>query len=132
MTPRVVAVALLAALAVEQTDAPPTVGCRDTHEWVDVGELTAALVAGSLEVRYPGGDSARLPEATIIVARVQPFIQAYLAHTDSRGEFTMPQVPEGRWRINVCKAGFKTLEGNLAIDGQAPRSPLRLTTELDW
>jgi hypothetical protein len=132
MNPRYLAAALLAALAGEPREASPTVGFRDTHEWVDVGELAAAAVVCSVEVSYPGGDSALLPEATVIVARVLPVIQAYVTHTDSRGEFKLPQVPEGRWRINVCEAGFKTLEANLTTGGQMAHSPLRLITELDW
>lgn len=131
MIQRILAASLLAGLAVEQRAAPPTVGCRDTHEWVEVGDLEATAVVGRVEVRYSGGDTARLPEATVIVARVQPFIQAYVTRTDARGEFTMPQVPEGRWRVNVCKAGFKTLEASLAI-GVKTAQPLRFTTELDW
>jgi Carboxypeptidase regulatory-like domain len=132
MIRRVLGATLLAGLAIPQSATLPAVGCRDTHEWVEVEDLVATTVVGRVEVRYPGGDSARLPEATVIVARVQPFIQAYVTQTDSRGEFTMPQVPEGRWRVNVCKAGFKTLEASLAIGGNTGHPPLRLTTELDW
>jgi len=132
VTLRGLAAILVLALSVENRDARPSVGCQDTHEWVEVGELAAATVKGSVEVRYSGGDSAPLPETTVIVARVQPFIQAYVAQTDARGEFTIPQVPEGRWRINVCKAGFKTLEGSLTVGHKAAHRQLRFITELDW
>jgi len=129
---RGLATVLLVALAVESHDAPPSVGCRNTHEWVDVGELDATTVVGSVEVRYDAGDSARLPETTVIVARIKPSIQAYVAETDARGEFAMPYVPEGRWRVNVCKAGFKTLEATLTVNDKAAHRQLRFSTELDW
>ena len=125
------ATVLLVALAAESHDAPPPVGCRNTHEWIDVGELDAATVVGSVEVRYEAGDSARLPDTTVIVARVHPSIQAYVAHTDKHGAFAIPQVPEGRWRVNVCKVRFKTLEATLTVD-KATHRELRFTTGLDW
>ena len=131
MIHRVLGTALLAGLVAEQP-SPPTVGCHNTHEWVNVGQFEAKAVVGRVEVRYSGGDLARLPEATVIVARVQPSIQAYVTHTDNQGEFTTPDVPEGRWRVNVCKAGFKTLEADLVIDGKAAQEVVRFTTELDW
>ena len=123
---------LFVAVAVQTHDTSPSVGCRNTHEWVDIANLATASVGGFVEVRYAGGDAAPLPETTVIVARVEPFIQAYVAQTDERGEFRISGVPDGRWRINVCKAGFKTLEGNLTVGDKAPDRQLRLTTELDW
>lgn len=68
----------------------------------------------------------------MIVARVEPSIEAHVARTDARGRFRMPQVGEGRWRINVCLAGFKTLEADLAIAASVASSKLRLVTEVDW
>ena len=130
--PRVLVAVAGLGLAADRQGANPALGCRGTHEWVDVGELNATAVAGKVEVRYPGGDSAALPETTVIVARVQPFIQAYVAQTDANGEFTIPRVPEGRWRVNVCKAGFKTLDAGLTVSGTGAHRPLRFTTELDW
>ena len=87
---------------------------------------------GSVEVRYPGGDSTRLPDATVLVARVEPFIQAYVGYTDQDGEFHIPQVSQGRWRLNVCKGGFKTLAAYVMIEGGDSGPALRFTTELDW
>ena len=135
MTPRLFGLLLASAAALGgsgSTGGSPAVGCRDTHEWVDIGQHSVSAVGGSLAVRYPAGDTQPLPEAIVIVARVEPFIQAFVAETDRRGRFSIPGVPEGQWRINVCKPGFKTLEGSMKLAPDAASEKLELVTELDW
>jgi hypothetical protein len=125
----IVATAVLTLAAI----APATrgLGCRQTHEWVDVGELRSRTAAGLVVVRYAGGDERALPETTVLLARVEPAIQAFEARTDDDGRFAFDGVPAGAWRLNVCQPGFKTIEGTLTIGAGGP-SEVRVVTELDW
>jgi hypothetical protein len=135
MTPRLLGLLLAGAATLSgsgSTSSSPTVGCRDTHEWVDIGQHSVSVVGGKLSVRYPAGDAHPLPEAIVIVARVEPFIQAFVGETDQEGRFAIAGVPEGQWRINVCRPGFKTLEGAIGVAPDAASERLELVTELDW
>lgn len=130
--PRPLIALLVYAGGLASSATAPAVGCRDTHEWVDVGVLEAAEASGTVSVRYPAGDEHPLPEATVIVGRVEPFIEAFVGITNDRGEFAIDGIPDGLWRINVCKEGFKTLEGNLDLNPQQTARELELVTQLDW
>ncbi len=125
----IVTVALLGPSATKH--AHRSLGCRDTHEWVDVGDLRSRSASGAIVVRYPAGDEHALPETTVLLARVQPGIQAFEARTDKHGRFAFEDVPAGTWRLNVCQPGFKTIEGTLTIVADGP-AEVRVVTELDW
>jgi hypothetical protein len=84
--------------------------------------------SGTLRIRYPAGDTAPLPGATVIVARVELLIQAFVTETGQDGAFSMADVPEGKWRINVCEAGFETLEGTVTLAPGARATRLELVT----
>jgi hypothetical protein len=111
------------------------IGCRDTHVWVDRGSFTSRTGEGTVEVAItsgPGGQVEALPDALVIVARTRPFIEAYTTKTDSNGRFAFPGLPEGEWRLNVCRAGFQSLDAGLVVSAKAPKAELRLRTHLGW
>jgi hypothetical protein len=120
------------AVPADRPEPNAQLGCRNTHEWVNVGEATLLQVAGTVSVQYAAGDRAPLPQTTIIVARVEPFIQAFMTTTNQDGEFALPAVPEGRWKVNICQAGFKALEATVIISAKGAAKRRDFVTELDW
>jgi hypothetical protein len=128
---------LIACILLGLADVPeagatrPIVGCRDSHEWVDVGHLRSRCASGVVLVRYPAGDEHGLPGTVVLLARVAPAIQVFEVRTDEHGRFHVEGVPVGTWRLNVCQPGFKTIEGTLEIAGDGP-TEVRIVTELDW
>ena len=100
------AIAVFAVAANGNEGEPPTVWCRNTHEWVDLGERHSQRAAGQILVEY--GESRRepLPDVQIILAQLEPSIAVYVTKTGVDGRFDLPSVPVGRYRFNACLAGF--------------------------
>ena len=111
------------------------VGCRGTHVWVDRGSFTSRTAEGTVQVAItsgPGGQVEVLPDALVIVGRTRPFIEAYTTKTDANGRFAFPDLPEGEWRLNVCRAGFQSIDAALVVSPKAPKANLTLRTHLGW
>jgi hypothetical protein len=63
---------------------------------------------GGLTGRITDASGAVIPEASVIVTNLDTGAAVTVAST-SEGQYLVPSIPPGRYRISAAKTGFKTL-----------------------
>ncbi|HYN20799.1 MAG TPA: carboxypeptidase regulatory-like domain-containing protein, partial [Thermoanaerobaculia bacterium] len=91
-------------------------------------ELVTATVAGRV---VDSSDKSALSGVQILVsppeaAESKVFSLELTASTDSRGEFRVPDVPEGSWRVRALLAGYGPAEVSVEIDSNSAPDELEI------
>ncbi len=100
---------------------------------------TALLCRGHVSVRVPGTavrivagrtvdpSGQALPDVAVILIAEDATTSVYQATSDGTGRFVVGGVPDGRYLLKTCRAGFETVEMDLQVSGDGQDAPLVLS-----
>jgi hypothetical protein len=110
--------------------------CPTAHEIERIESIETLRFSGVVYIDYgEEGDVHPLPETLVHLAAIRnedSEASEFSEQTGEDGFFSLEYVPDGRYHLTVCKAGFVTLIGTVAVSREADERSMTLTTRLDW
>ncbi len=108
--------------------------CPSLHETEEVAVASVPALNGHLVVEDAAGAVHPLPAATVHLSGVGGVADGrqYHQETSEDGSFSFGSIPDGRYRLTVCREGFVTLVSTVVVSRRAVARPVRLATRLDW
>jgi hypothetical protein len=108
--------------------------CPSLHETEEVPRMSVRALNGVVMVEEAGGARQPLPAAALHLSGVGHAAEGrqYKQHSAEDGSFSFGSVPDGRYRLTVCREGFVTLAGTVVVSERSGADSVRLATRLDW